>query len=302
MARIPDSDALASILIALRTKVPRLESLEVSGRTQISPMISNALSELLCGLFHLQSLTTSFTLKSSAVTHLTSLSRLQKLEIQLTAENLAVISSPAFPKQPFLSLQKLNISAFNLTQIAEFFEVFDSAMLELLDVRIELTPTATILARFFLTVQDHCLHTSLKQFHMGPSLPLRPDELLDDFIIMAATLRPLLAFSHMESLSIDVKVSFEDVDNALLREVALGFPRLMELGLGSMFSWGPFTRANLQCFIPFAKHCKQLRVIGLTLNATVINCSTEVIDGYTTRLTVGRSKITHDIHAVASFL
>jgi hypothetical protein len=175
-------------------------------------------------------------------------------------------------------------------------------MLELLDVRIELTPTATILARFFLTVQDHCLHTSLKQFHMGPSLPLRPDELLDDFIITAATLRPLLAFSHMESLSIDVKVSFEDVDNALLREVALGFPRLMELGLGSMFSWGPFTRANLQCFIPFAKHCKQLRVIGLTLNATVINCSTEVIDGYTTRLTVGRSKITHDIHAVASFL
>ena len=110
-------------------------------------MLSTPLSELLCGLSHLQSLTTSCTLKPPAFTRIASLSGLQKLEIQLSAENLMAISSPTFPKQPFPALHKLDISAVNLTQITEFLDIFDSATLELLDVRTELTPTATILSR-----------------------------------------------------------------------------------------------------------------------------------------------------------
>ena len=97
---------------------------------------------------------------------------------------------------------------------------------------------------------------------------MEPDEPLDDFIITASALRPLLAFSHMESLSIDVMASFEDVDNAQLREVALAFPHLWEIGLGSIFPWA---RPREQTYsVSFPLQSKQLRAIGLSIDATVV--------------------------------
>jgi hypothetical protein len=210
--------------------------------------------------------------------------------------------SPVFPQHPFPELHTLDISAANLIQVTEFLQILGSTTLAQLDVRVFLTPTATLLGCFFLTVHDHCSRRLLKHLTVGPNVYFSLEDPMDDRTAAVSQFRPLLAFSKMETLSIDVYVSFEEIDNTFLGEVALAFPHLREFTLGSIFPWGPSTKANLRCLIPFARHCKQLYFLGFTLDATVIDNSTEEIDGFVTGITVGRSKITHDVYGVASFL
>jgi hypothetical protein len=303
-----DESAGATILTALKTKSPSLEELEINAGPQTSPVLSFALSDLLCGLKHLKTFSSPcISLTNAAFEHLASLPDLIILELGIQNEDLFMPISPGPPA--FAALREMTVWALHLTKTINVINCMRSAPLEVVIFHIETSPPASLIHHVFLKLLETCSSASLARIY-GFQDDFNAEQNEGDTNLDVHAFRPLLSFSNLQYVWINACVSFENVDNALIKDMALAWPQLRQLDLGSMSCWGAPSKVTLEGLVPFCNNCPDLQVLGIAFNVSVPIIYTAVdplrkgaSNEQMHTLQVGHSRIdAMQVRAVAAFL
>ncbi|KAF7977685.1 hypothetical protein HWV62_2930 [Athelia sp. TMB] len=301
-----DEEAGGELLRALGNISKSLEDLEISAGPQTSSSLSIALSNAVCNLSHIHRYSSPcISLGSDAFAHLSSMPDLRVLEV---APLTGGFESP-LPPFPFPALRELTIWTKRLPKSTEMMGYLHPIHLETLIIHAEETPSSFDVAEFFTNLRQHCSWTSLKRFY-GFQDEFQDDS-TDDNVQTLDSLRPLLSFHNLEYVWMNGCMSFENANDAFVREMAEAWPRLRELDFGSTSCWGLPSRVTLDGLLAFCECCPGLRVLGVTFDASSDVSPLSSRDEWATpprstrmkSLQVGHSRIRVDqVGAVAAFL
>lgn len=182
-------------------------------------------------------------------------------------------------------------------------------LLETLIIHTDDTPRVLDVDEFFMNLSEHCSQVSLKRIY-GFQDEFQ-DDAVDDNVQVLENLRPLHSFHNLEYVWLNACMSFEDVNDAFIRDMASSWPRLQELDFGCTSCWGLPSRVTLDGLLAFCEFCPDLRVLGITFDATNDDSPLSSHNEWTKplqnlhmdSLQVGHSRIGFDqVDAVAAFL
>lgn len=203
----------------------------------------------------------------------------------------------------------MTIWAKHLSKASQMIHYLHPILLETLIIHTEETPCVVDVDEFFTKMAEHCSPTLLKRFY-GFQDEFQ-DDAVDDNVQVVETLRPLLSFHNLEYVWLNGCMSFEEVNNAFIRELAKSLPRIQELDFGCPSCWGLPSRVTLDGLLAFCEFCPDLRGLGITFDASSED-SPLSSQGSRTRsscnprmkyMHVGHSRIRIDqVEAVAEFL
>lgn len=306
-----DEDAGVALLTHLKKLCPFLKNIDISSGPQTSIKIRIALSDLLCGLTEVRNFSSPcITLTDDAFTHLSTLSALRYLELGIQNEAVATPSLKAPSPGAFPALLEMSFWARHIEKAMESMHLMQAVGLKVLIFHLDTVPAAATLERFFSDLPDHCSTQSLNRIY-GFQDDFSGGEEGDNIIIPDA-LRPLLSFVNLEYIWLNGCFSFELLDDALVAEMALAWPRLRQIDFGTLSCWGSSSKVTLNGLLPFCDNCPDLQDLGLCIDASisiphtsVANFNLQVLPRNThmTTLQVGHSKIAAEhVYAIAVFL
>ena len=230
---------------------------------EISPSLSSALSDLVCGLHYVHSFySPCISINCKAFAHLSSLSHLQVLGVKVpnSDEFKRLPHSPG----PFPNLREVTVWTAYLSTATDMLRRMQPSLLEVLIFHIEDTPCACDVDELFVTMIQHCRHTLKRVYGFQDHYP----DIIGEHVQEDYALRPLLAFPNLEYVWINACISFENMDNTLIHDMACAWPHLRELDLGSTSCWGLPSQVTLEGLLQFCEHCPELCSLGLTMNAS----------------------------------
>jgi hypothetical protein len=232
---------------------------------------SATICKIICST-HLRSLyMTHNSLTTKSVIHLSNLPHLQELSAKITLDNEIRTPLEAVSRDYcFPALLNFHLRADSWTHAIDFFAAYmHHSPLQIIEMEVEQVPSQQELTRLLDTVLDCCLPSSLRQ------LVLRPDddaEQPDDptCVLESHAIRRLFAFPNLEVLRISLAISFEQIDDPLVKDMASAWPQLQQLEL--QFSpWGmaeQATRTTIYGLLPLAE-CSHLTSLLINVNASV---------------------------------
>ncbi|KAJ7143909.1 hypothetical protein C8R44DRAFT_915720 [Mycena epipterygia] len=251
---------LSRIIPTLTVQCPSLTAISlVSKHGWFFDLLRPKISQFVRTLVDIEELSVD-TVDRAAFLHLGRLPTLKALRIENAMTSL---SFDAFPSPPHMypSLKFLRFGVTTLDCVAPFIDIISNSPLEIFEIGI-LTgqPTTTVAQRFFSALAAHCCHFSLQNIIScgGDGHPDR--DLLD-----GVTLRPILCFANLVSLSLVVPFTF-DLDDADLFGMARAWPRLESLSIQCITR----PRTTLHGLSAFAQHCPHLSSLNIAFDATVV--------------------------------
>jgi len=188
-----------------------------------------------------------------------------------------------------------------------FFEAYlQPSSLEMVTFLVDEAPMNKHFHQLFTTMRKRCSLRSLTDITLSPQEDVPHDDVLPDHVLDPNTLHILFAFANLEVLSITTLISFANVDNALIKDMASAWPSLKTLEIQYFGASSHTTNVTLRGLLPLAS-CSSLKQLSITLDATIHNEFPHLRPGRGVSnasllyLAVGQSPIT-DPYAVASFL
>jgi len=301
-----DSDEpMTSLLPAVRRISPLLEELELGPGERLVSEDSPTLSELVCGLDRLRTLSCGWrSLNARAILHIASLPYLRALQLPNAAEDIIQSLSIPLPVLAFSSLQHLSMRVPSMPPCCALLSHIRPLHLKSITLDCESLPSAWHTEQYFRTLENCCSQTNLNSIHLIHSWKVEEKHISTDVVLDAAVLAPLRSFKNLTRLEIGLVYSF-DLDNASIMDMANAWPKLQQLQLGSPLGWKRISGITLEGLVPLVICCRDLEKLSITLNAlnppTVkasgIGCPNTKI----TYLQLGDSIIENSI-AVANFL
>ncbi|TFK87886.1 hypothetical protein K466DRAFT_645714 [Polyporus arcularius HHB13444] len=177
---------------------------------------------------------------------------------------------PVLQEGAFPALYDFNVNVRLPAMLRFMNDPFFPSNLRCLYVHLIELATPQCVRDFFLAVAETCPHlTNLVLDYSGEPTPYVFRSVVpEDELITWETLRPLLKCSQLTSFHLDwstpLAISQEDIE-----ELASSWPQLEVLGLNvsPMPSAEP-PSLTLHALIPFAKHCPDIRELGLYIDAS----------------------------------
>lgn len=245
---------------------------------------------------------------ADSVAHLSRLPHLRKLYIALDTTHGRTQSRSLSQDNTFPALRELCISTSSWTIAIKFFATHMRHLpLEIVEMVVEQVPSQQELTRLLDTVLDCCLPNSLRQ------LVFRPDDIGKSHearlcILDPPAIRRFFAFPNLEVFRISIAVSFDEIDDALIRDMAFEWPRLRELELlyYQGFEADVHSKVTIYGLLPLADS-PLFTSLTIHVNATsppsnvILRPDGDFYNGALLCLDVGYSQI-EDSVAVASFL
>ncbi|KDQ62088.1 hypothetical protein JAAARDRAFT_76104 [Jaapia argillacea MUCL 33604] len=208
--------------------------------------------------------------------------------------------------RPFLPcLQELEISVAGLKTSTALIQFLKPNGLRRLEANPLKAQTGSELYHYFQAISDGCSHSTLKEIIVfrasfsAASLPavshITPSDILE----------PLLPFNNLERLEIDITMSLA-IDDGTVQKAAMAWPNLRELELSPSHGSPDVSKVTLKGLIPLAKHCPNLKTLGIIIDATTHEVMEQrpgrgVVNDRVRLLSVGNSKIGEPAK-VAAFL
>jgi hypothetical protein len=296
-----------SVLASLLVHTPFLEYLQVSNLNGIQ-QFSSVLSGTICSLQHLRVLKLGYTsLTLECINHLSTLSNLADLEIMIARDTVVQAGSATIRATSFPALRVLIIWTELWVTADAFFEAhLQPSSLEMVTFWVDEAPMNKHFHQLFTTMRKCCSLRSLTDITLSPQEDVPDDDVLPDHVLDPNTLHILFAFANLEVLSITTLISFANVDNALIKDMASAWPSLKTLDIQYFGTSSHTTNVTLHGLLPLAS-CSSLKQLSINLDATIHNEFPHLRPGRGVSntsllyLAVGQSPIT-DPYAVASFL
>ncbi|KAJ6602393.1 hypothetical protein DFH09DRAFT_447427 [Mycena vulgaris] len=260
-----DTPLHLGLLSTLTLRYPVLKSVDIN--LPLSASTTRGVSDAICSLRAVTRLTVN-TLTTPALLHLSGLPNLRVFNV-LSVGDVRV--PDALPDARFADLEHLSVGATSISQCAGLVQFFSAAPLSTAFFALngsERSPASAWTA-FAAAMHDHCVHSALRTVFVyhgsppdDPPVPSAPPS--------GASLRPLLAFTHLVSLILEPFDGF-DLDEAVLHDMAHAWPSIGKLVLGVSGPEQDENRARipLRAVLPFALHCPKLQTLGVVFDATV---------------------------------
>jgi len=270
--RLTNPHSVGTFAKALKARCPALEHLYIS-TFERSKRVKRGVSDLICSLSSLRTVSwKDITCDLQTLKYLSSLPFLRSLDVRLpkgVAQGGFLDASSNI--LPFFAMRHLHVYVRSLADAGEFLQVTSSSSgLESLSITFNLiVPTPEQLHAVFTLMQRSSFCNTLTTF------ALREDVKLDEdatplHSLDAHTLSPLLQCRNLEHVEIDISYGHAAIDNSLLEEIALAWPRLRYLSLHPYYHarlW--HSRANLRGLSYLARHCHSLQSVNLQFNVSL---------------------------------
>ncbi|OCH87301.1 hypothetical protein OBBRIDRAFT_168403 [Obba rivulosa] len=257
-------ERLASFLAYVAHLSPDMKTLKISlGCHGVQPM---NLPEIILNVRGLQELFLEWPIPVEAASAMVQwlaalphLSRLTIRHIYTPAEELQLLDVGV----PWASLIHLILAPVAIDLASSLLPLFSSSHLSSLTVHSRDLPGVEAIEKFCQTLECQCSKPHLKR------LILRHYHAEDGASISLKCLKPLLKFSNLQQLQIELPARVE-LDDSQLKELVRGWPCLQTLWIGNTVRTESYTpKLTFQCFVYLAMHCRSLEVLKLPLDATV---------------------------------
>lgn len=233
--------------------------------------------------------------------HISRIPSLRLIQIRLPNDPafpyIQVPSDPAFP-----ALRHAEFLSPSISHCSSLLEVMSPCRLQTISVLIPGTDCGTLLGTFFQRLRLSCARLLLSKVHLW--MDERHGVNMADMLINGNMLRPLLPFANMKELSISTTNSFK-LDNAMLRDMAMAWPKLQTLELG-ISGWGAPSGISPAGLIPLLENCQNLRNLSIVIDASTVDFSVEMLSNHKSntrirKLKLGDSRIGGDYELIAKF-
>ena len=295
---------LEEFLEAVKPRCPSLQELSVYGNIKFrTRKLGRALSDLVCGLPFLQAvLLGGVALNDEVLILLASLPSLRKLRVPLPGKAALRTFRNNVSNQPFPALRDFHASVASFADAGEFLPHISSASsVESLSIMVSTIPPAQELYTFLAMVEQSGLCKTLTTvlLHVWSHDYPPPSHSLE-----AHTLSPLLRCPNLENISFYICYGQQAINNSLMTEMALAWPRLREFSI-LPFGDHQHCNINLEGLVHLAQHCPILGSVSCQFDASLPTNSTCLGSGICneslTHLSVHRSRIA-DPFTVATLL
>ncbi|KIJ65160.1 hypothetical protein HYDPIDRAFT_27882 [Hydnomerulius pinastri MD-312] len=127
------------------------------------------------------------------------------------------------------------------------------------------SPEASCIQDIFVNLPSHCATHVLQTISLQdiPALGWDPDLATT---VTFETVKPILPFHHLTTLTMDVVCNFDITDDQF-EEMASAWPKLSTLELNTHHGWGNESQLTFNGFLSFLRKCPHLKIIAIALNA-----------------------------------
>ncbi|KAG8221424.1 hypothetical protein J3R82DRAFT_1612 [Butyriboletus roseoflavus] len=260
-------------------------------------------SKVLCQLTELQTLRCA-ELPDDGVLHLSHLPNLKILRMDLRLVSLDHIES-AFGCIRFPALQEVLLSAPSMSHSLRFLRFIQSTSVDTINLNVDDETCAADYTAIFTSWASDPSYRNLSAIDISEMQVWRDYDY--KHIIDITILRPLFQLKHLTSLKLETLCTF-DLDDAAIKEIAMAWPLLETLDLSIReCGWEIPSKVTLPGLVPLLRHCPNLVLLGVVVDATVLPVNSTRLPGAGVRNTsleslwLADSKITRP-SLVASFL
>lgn len=222
--------ACRTIIDALRIRCPSLEHLTIlsHGHERILDL-NSAISLLVSSLQCLRHLDTGyFKLTPQNFIHLASLPHLRTLRMIISDEMLVHTDWLTLCHRPFSPLDHMAIEVESMQIAVDFVNLLKAvASLRIIYISVVNAPTVHWLRQLFLKLVDRCMPsapTEIDILHCDAELEI--DGGPDDYCLERFTIEPLFSFVNLEIVKINTAFSLTEVNDTLLKDMAVAWPKL----------------------------------------------------------------------------
>lgn len=226
-------------------------------------------SKVLCQLNELHTLRCA-ELPDEGVLHLSQLPNLKILRMDLRLISLDHLES-AFGHVRFPVLQEVLLSAPTMSHALRFLDFIQSTSVDTINLNVD---DETCAADYHAIFSGWSTNPSYKHLSVIDISEMQVWRDYDDKHIMDMhTLRPLLRFGRLTALKLETLCTYA-LDDAALVEMALAWPCLETLDLSIReCGWEIPSRVTLPGIVPLLRHCPNLALLGVVVDATVLPAS-----------------------------
>lgn len=236
----------------------------VLNQNSADPII-NPVSTLVSGWHHIEHLTCG-PLTQNALSHIGQLRCLRTLDITLSVNPVTL---PPLAQLPFHALQTLSLTAAQLLPCSDLLKQMISCPVKSLTILLTAATQTSFMEGFFRLLWTTLPLCTSILFYEHYSLPAH---FPNDHTIRLDTIRPLFAYSGLVKLTLNPTSSFELDDNAL-RQLTAAWPQLQTLQLGTAHGWRRRPKLTLRSLSIILANCPELRLLGISIDATQVDRS-----------------------------
>ncbi|KAJ7983058.1 hypothetical protein DFH06DRAFT_715021 [Mycena polygramma] len=268
-----DETAGLSILPYIKSSCPLVTTFDLYLDTDPQSVSPRSISDAVCGWPHLVDLSIP-NLDKAGFTHISRLPFLANLSLY-SAKDTASLHLPDFlAGRTFPVLNKLSISCETARFCAGVIRVISSRHFQSLSITQMTNWTTAAWQELHTTIRDCLDHTALNAIEVEAKGVRRPSDTAP-YVLSSDAVRHLLAFKNMTDVTYQVYPCV-DANDDFLEEMALAWPKIERLYLGSEVLHMQPPQATLKCLIAFARHCSELSSLGVRMNASLVPTFTQV--------------------------
>ncbi|KAJ6454285.1 hypothetical protein C8R47DRAFT_1083133 [Mycena vitilis] len=296
-----DETAGLSILPYIKSSCPLVTTFDLYLGTDPRSVSPRSISDAVCGWPHLVDLSIP-NLDKAGFTHVSRLPSLASLTLYF-AKNTASLHLPDFlTGRTFPVLNKLTINCETARFCAGVIRVISSRHFESLSITQLTSWTTAAWQELHTTIRDCLDHAALDTIEFEARGVRRPSDTAP-YVLSSDAVRHLLAFNNLTDVTYQVYPCL-DANDDFLEEMALAWPKIGRLFLGSEVLHTQPPQATLKCLIAFARHCPELSGLGVRMNASLVPTFTQVpghrISHSLNSLEVGTSPIDSGVDTTAA--
>ncbi|KAJ7440343.1 hypothetical protein B0H11DRAFT_2099928, partial [Mycena galericulata] len=263
-----------SLLPQLALPYPAIESLVINSVVENSELFRRTASRTVLLLKNIQTLWLD-KLDRDALEYLSQLPDLGTLILDLPDLQDLGPRSPRMRsvERPFPALRTLKFFNTTIEFALEFLDFWPVCFLRDFYIGTEVPATKFITGQIYVTVARQISPATLETLHIQHAedgeMPTPPAARVADYVVGGPEIAPLFYFRNLTELTLEAPVGF-DIDDTTALDMASAWPNLKQFRLGSATDlWYP-SRMTLHGLCAFAKHCRNLRSLAISMDATTV--------------------------------
>ncbi|KAJ7760899.1 hypothetical protein DFH07DRAFT_740456 [Mycena maculata] len=264
--------AVTISLLPTLLRYPDLKNLNISYVTldrDASSLLCRTVSTIAMGLDRIEELGVH-KLDRKALKHLSQLPVLETLCLYSPElEDLGPSSNSANMLQqihPFPALRILRLSRTTLNFVIEFLDLLSDCHCGSFDVSSDALPTKSTTDQLYAALASHLSRGTLQTLDIGSYNGMPAPGVMDNYVINGQVLAPLFGFVNLTSLELQLPVGL-DIDDATAWDMARAWMKLDYLSFTGVHHSSSMTLHGLSAF---AKYCKDLAYLKITINASTV--------------------------------
>ncbi|KAJ6454257.1 hypothetical protein C8R47DRAFT_1083175 [Mycena vitilis] len=268
-----------SLLNNVGIRYPELKLLKLGNYSNDhSPLLSRISPTIVLQLAKIEFLLVE-TLDREAFDHLSRLPALRDLELRMPTEGDLGPSTPPLGDQIttlFPALRRVELEFTTIKFAAEFVDLLSDCHLREFRTSTDVLATHIATGRLYTALASHISHTTLDSLTIAEigdggfsPTPTPPAASIADYVVTGRLLAPLFCFQNITYVQLKAPVGF-NLDDATAWDMAHAWRRIRFLQLDASTELHHPTSMSLHGIRAFAKYCKDLVSLKVTVNATTV--------------------------------